>query len=170
MRDPLTRHSDYYPGRDVVITTLYGDRTEPTGPVTITAVEQRWNNLGGRWCDITVRDATGRLHELDTRHAFIVSTEYRRDVWCPECRTSSTVTDEFSHGWYERDGEHQATVTVLACGHRVQSGDRVVGGAPGAPYAGPGVVVAASQSPRDRLAAALAQSRQSAATDPWAEL
>lgn len=169
MHDVLTDRAQFIVGREVVIQTLYGSRTEPTGQVTITAVEPRWNRLGGQWADITVRDAVGRLHELDTRNAFILSTEYQRDEWCPECRTGSSVEDEFTESRYERSGEYEFTVTKLACGHDVISGDHHVGAAPGAPYAGHGTVVAASTRPRDLHDAAV-RSRLSAADDPWAAL
>lgn len=89
-------------------------------------------------------------------------------VFCPECRASREVEDEFEAGTYEGPHEVAWQVTVLSCGHEITSPRRVVGASPGAPYAGPTIPVAASTSAADLAAARPEQPPIDPAQDPWA--
>lgn len=138
--------------------------------VQIIDLGQRQYGIGAAYSypAMTVEHPDGSRETISSLMHTFASAEYERDAWCPECRTGSSVEDEFIESRYERSGEYEFTVTKLACGHDVISGEHCVGAAPGAPYAGPQAVVAASARPRDLHAAATAQARQSAAAaDPW---
>ena len=74
-------------------------------------------------------------------------------AFCGECRTMREVVDQFFASKMEKWGEIDYSVTALDCGHEIQGPDRVVGPAPGAPYAGPSVAPAATSRPRDLRAA-----------------
>lgn len=139
--------------------------------VTIIDLGPRQYGIGAAYSypTMTVEHPDGSREQISSLMHTFASAEYQRDEWCAECRRRVEVDDEFTHGWYERNGEHEVTVTKLSCGHDLTYGDRIVGAAPGAPYAGPQAVVARSTRSRDLLAASAAQARQTA-TDPWAEL
>lgn len=63
-------------------------------------------------------------------------------------------------------GEEEWTGSYLACGCTITENPRIVGTAPGAPYAGPGVAVATSARPR---ALREAVARQRVLDDPWGD-
>lgn len=84
-------------------------------------------------------------------------------AWCPECRRTRDVVDQFEDSHYEPRGEVGMLVTIMACGHNTEDGEHVVGPAPGAPYAGPDRTVAASMRPADLRAARSQQPPE----DPW---
>jgi hypothetical protein len=88
-------------------------------------------------------------------------------AWCPECRGRQVIEETSVEGHYEAWGEVEYLVTRLACGHTTQGGETVVGPAPGAPYVGPQVAVAATTHPRDLRAAAARQRTLDA--DPWGD-
>lgn len=138
--------------------------------VTIIDLGPRQYGIGAAYSypSMTVEHPDSTRTQLSSLTHTFASAEYQRDEWCPQCRTRVEVSDEFDASWYERNGEHETTVTKLVCGHDLQHGDRIIGGAPGAPYAGPQAVVARSTRSRDLLAAGVAQSRQTA-VDPWAD-
>lgn len=89
-------------------------------------------------------------------------------TFCPTCRSSRVVEDEFDAGTYEGPSEMAWWVTVLDCGHTIESPKRVVGPSPGAPYAGPSIPVAASHRPADLAAAKAEMPPLDPAQDPWA--
>ncbi len=86
-------------------------------------------------------------------------------AWCPECQLTQRIVDASDESTMERSGERGYWVERLACGHETQTDRGVVGPAPGAPYAGPGVAVAATSHPRDVARARAAQVKLDA--DPW---
>ena len=83
--------------------------------------------------------------------------------WCSDCRRSSTVEDEFTAGDYSREGEREWMVTALACGHYIETPAKVIGPAPGAPYAG----VPTVERARPRDLAGAPPSLQKEVEDPW---
>lgn len=153
---------------------------------TVQAIGSRWPHdvkivdLGPRQYGIgsaysyptmTVEHPDGTRDTISSLMHTFASAEYSRDEWCGECRARVEVEEQFTESRYEKSGEYEFQVIRLACGHDQTFGDHRVGGAPGAPYAGPGAVVARSTSARDLYAAGVAQARQNAAQrDPWAEL
>ena len=90
-------------------------------------------------------------------------------TYCPDCRTMQPVEDTHHESNYEGGSamawEQHYTVEDLACGHQRITRGAATNTAPGAPYAGPDIPVAASHHPRD-LAAARAEYRAHTA-DPW---
>lgn len=70
----------------------------------------------------------------------------RPSAWCPECRTTRPVVDQFGAGHMTCDGEVEYGVTELDCGHSLQGPAHVVAAAPGAPYAGERVVAASTRA------------------------
>lgn len=89
-------------------------------------------------------------------------------AFCPECRTRKAVEDQFDAGTYEGPSEMAWMVTVLVCGHSIESPKRIVGPSPGAPYAGPTIPVAASHRPSDLAVARAEQPPADPIQDPWA--
>lgn len=87
-------------------------------------------------------------------------------AYCPDCATRQVVEETSTEGHMERRGEVEYQVTHLACGHTLQGPGHVVCAAPGAPYAGPGVAVAATTRARDLRAA---RARQEQLDNPWGE-
>lgn len=80
--------------------------------------------------------------------------------YCPNGHGLQTVEDVDPHAsQMTASGEEEWTGTYLACGCTLTENPRIVGPAPGAPYAGPGVAVAASSRPRDLRAAQRLQDR-----------
>lgn len=51
--------------------------------------------------------------------------------WCPDCHRRVTITDQFTHATYTRDGETEKLVQLLACGHSWQGPETITGPAPG---------------------------------------
>lgn len=86
-------------------------------------------------------------------------------AWCTTCGRSSRVIDRFDAGHMTRAGEVEYAVTALACGHEEQGTEKIIGPAPGVPYAGPQTAVAASTRSRDLLAAHRRQAFLDGATD-----
>ena len=86
--------------------------------------------------------------------------------WCPECRRTRGIEDQFPESRYEKRGEVEFMVDVFDCGHTNERGEHVVGAAPGAPYAGPQAVIAASTRPAD-MRAARAEQGLPEVVDPW---
>ena len=89
-----------------------------------------------------------------------------RFIYCPECQTRQRVEELDSAPSMRPWGEVAQPMAWLVCGHDVALGPEVVvAEAPGAPYAGPGVAVAASTRSRDLRAADARQAQL--ISDPW---
>ena len=161
MRDVITQP---LPGQAIGITGWRGGFTE----ATVLSAEGRSNDLGGRWYVLAVRLPDGEVVEgVDTRSHVLLGPEYHETAWCPDCRSRQEVEDRHAESHMTAHGEAGYTVTDLSCGHSLTTDARIIGPAPGAPYAGPQVAVAASHRPRDLRAA---QARQRVIdADPWGE-
>jgi hypothetical protein len=59
-------------------------------------------------------------------------------AWCPTCGARQPVVEFDTGSRMTGRGEVEWPITRLDCGHVVDGQDRIVGPAPGAPYAGVG--------------------------------
>jgi hypothetical protein len=158
MRDVLTT---FHLGQEVGVCAFRGSFTE----ATVVSAEAHSNSLGGRWSVLVIRLPDGEETTIDTRQHVLLGPEHTERSWCPECRTTREVEEQSPESHMERHGEVGYLVTRMDCGHTTQGPSTVVGPAPGAPYAGPQVAVAATTNPRDLRHA---RDRQLDA-DPWAD-
>lgn len=80
-------------------------------------------------------------------------------AWCVPCWSRVTIEEVCVESELTSFGEIDYTITHMVCGHHTQGPGHVRGAAPGAPYAGPQVAVAATTRPWD-IDAARARQRQ----------